>query len=114
MRRADPPTESSLRCSFCSKGQNKVGKLISSPTDSPRAYICDQCITVCADIIGDDRTEARTTPAQDTYGGRSLHPLLAHPLASDLIEAIERWIRELSIGNDGLIAMADVRSVATA
>jgi ATP-dependent Clp protease ATP-binding subunit ClpX len=34
-----------------------VGKLISSPSDYPRAYICDECIAVCNSIIEDDRHE---------------------------------------------------------
>jgi ATP-dependent Clp protease ATP-binding subunit ClpX len=34
-----------------------VGKLISSPSDYPRAYICDECIAVCNSIIEDDRPE---------------------------------------------------------
>jgi ATP-dependent Clp protease ATP-binding subunit ClpX len=34
-----------------------VGKLISSPSDYPRAYICDECIAVCNSILEDDRTE---------------------------------------------------------
>jgi ATP-dependent Clp protease ATP-binding subunit ClpX len=32
-----------------------VGKLISSPSDYPRAYICDECIAVCNSILEDDR-----------------------------------------------------------
>jgi hypothetical protein len=32
-----------------------VGKLISSPSDYPRAYICDECVTVCKSIIEDDK-----------------------------------------------------------
>src|SRR4029077_1019344 len=34
-----------------------VGKLISSPSDYPRAYICDECIAVCNSILEDDRNE---------------------------------------------------------
>jgi ATP-dependent Clp protease ATP-binding subunit ClpX len=37
-----------------------VAKLISSPTDYPRAYICDECVAVCNSILEDDRSE--TTP----------------------------------------------------
>src|SRR6202158_1701841 len=47
--------EGSLRCSFCHKSQEVVGKLISSPNDYPRAYICDECIAVCNSILEDDR-----------------------------------------------------------
>jgi ATP-dependent Clp protease ATP-binding subunit ClpX len=46
-----------LRCSFCHKSQDVVGKLISSPSDYPRAYICDECINVCNSILEDDRQE---------------------------------------------------------
>jgi ATP-dependent Clp protease ATP-binding subunit ClpX len=34
-----------------------VGKLISSPSDYPRAYICDECIAVCNSILEDDKPE---------------------------------------------------------
>ncbi len=34
-----------------------VGKLISSPSDYPRAYICDECIAVCNSILEDDRQD---------------------------------------------------------
>ena len=50
-------SEESLRCSFCHKSQDLVGKLISSPSDYPRAYICDECIAVCNSILEDDRHE---------------------------------------------------------
>jgi len=49
-----------LRCSFCHKAQDAVAKLISSPSDYPRAYICDECVAVCNSILEDDRT---ATPA---------------------------------------------------
>jgi ATP-dependent Clp protease ATP-binding subunit ClpX len=51
-------SEEPLRCSFCHKSQDVVGKLISSPSDYPRAYICDECIAVCNSILEDDRQEA--------------------------------------------------------
>jgi ATP-dependent Clp protease ATP-binding subunit ClpX len=58
-------TDESLRCSFCHKSQDAVAKLISSPSDYPRAYICDECVAVCNSILEDDRSEAApgTAPA---------------------------------------------------
>jgi len=53
-------SDDSLRCSFCHKSQDAVAKLISSPSDYPRAYICDECVAVCNSILEDDRGE---TPA---------------------------------------------------
>ncbi len=41
---------SGLYCSFCGKGQEDVRKLIAGPT----AYICDECITLCNDIIAEE------------------------------------------------------------
>jgi len=49
-------SEEMLRCSFCHKSQDAVAKLISSPSDYPRAYICDECVAVCNSILEDDRT----------------------------------------------------------
>ncbi|MFZ0808549.1 MAG: ATP-dependent Clp protease ATP-binding subunit ClpX [Candidatus Sulfotelmatobacter sp.] len=56
-------TDEILRCSFCHKSQDAVAKLISSPSDYPRAYICDECVAVCNSILEDDRT---ATPAAST------------------------------------------------
>jgi len=50
-------SDDTLRCSFCHKSQDVVGKLISSPSDYPRAYICDECIGVCNSILEDDKTD---------------------------------------------------------
>ena len=52
-----------LRCSFCHKSQDAVAKLISSPSDYPRAYICDECVAVCNSILEDDRTETTAGPS---------------------------------------------------
>ena len=52
-----------LRCSFCHKSQDAVAKLISSPSDYPRAYICDECVAVCNSILEDDRAEAHPAAA---------------------------------------------------
>jgi ATP-dependent Clp protease ATP-binding subunit ClpX len=57
--------EESLRCSFCHKSQDAVAKLISSPSDYPRAYICDECVAVCNSILEDDKGDHQpgTAPA---------------------------------------------------
>ncbi len=52
-------TDDSLRCSFCHKTQDTVAKLISSPSDYPRAYICDECVGVCNSILDDDKHEVQ-------------------------------------------------------
>lgn len=53
-------SDDSLKCSFCHKSQDAVAKLISSPSDYPRAYICDECVGVCNSILDDDKSETQT------------------------------------------------------
>ncbi len=77
-------SDDSLRCSFCHKSQDVVGKLISSPSDYPRAYICDECIAVCNSILEDDKQE-------HTYGGP--HKL---PKPLELKEYLDQYV----IGQD--------------
>ena len=40
-----------LRCSFCNKTQDQVKKLIAGPNG---AYICDECVGICADILDEE------------------------------------------------------------
>ena len=43
--------EEIVRCSFCGKAQAQVRKLIAGPNG---AYICDECIEVCEEIIDEE------------------------------------------------------------
>jgi hypothetical protein len=110
LRRRGPDVEA-LRCSFCRKSQDSVQKLISSPSDDPRrAYICDECVAVCASILQDDRdpSDAGVLKAES----RESDALLDHPLTPQLLTAIERWIRQESLGADASEAFAEVRATA--
>jgi ATP-dependent Clp protease ATP-binding subunit ClpX len=42
-----------LKCSFCSKGQRQVRKLIAGPG----VYICDECIELCNEIVDEELAE---------------------------------------------------------
>ena len=108
MRQADTRV---LSCSFCHKSQDTVSKLISSPSDYPRAYICNECIAVCAVILEDDRERPAAVSGTPVTDGEK-HPLLAHRLASSLLAAVERWIRRESLGGDAAQEIADVRGIA--
>lgn len=46
--------EDRLRCSFCNKTQEQVRKLIAGPNG---AYICDECVDICAEIIEEEYEE---------------------------------------------------------
>ncbi|MGO9274600.1 MAG: ATP-dependent Clp protease ATP-binding subunit ClpX [Terriglobia bacterium] len=56
--------DETLRCSFCQKNQEAVGKLISSPGDQPRAYICDECVGICNAILEEDQDHRVPPSAQ--------------------------------------------------
>jgi len=52
--------DESLRCSFCHKTQASVERLIASPGESGRAYICNECIGVCQSILEEEKREQRS------------------------------------------------------
>ena len=45
--------QKNIKCSFCGKTQNAVGRIIAGPG----VYICDECIKVCNNILEDDNYE---------------------------------------------------------
>lgn len=44
-------SDDKFRCSFCGKPQEQVRKLIAGPNG---AYICDECVDICAEIIEEE------------------------------------------------------------
>ena len=56
--------EKLLFCSFCGKNQNEVKKLIAGPS----VYICDECVSLCNDIIKEDlESKEAETNKQKNY-----------------------------------------------
>ena len=55
-----------LRCSFCGKSKDSVRKFISGPS----VYICNECITLCNEILAEDEDERVST--WDARTGRML------------------------------------------
>ena len=51
-------------CSFCSKPQRQVQRLIAGPAKG--VFICDECVVRCHHIVTDDRTEAAPTDRPQT------------------------------------------------
>ena len=49
-----------LVCSFCSRSQEEVRKLIAGPS----VYICDECIDLCNDIIAEEVETESVLPTQ--------------------------------------------------
>lgn len=51
-----------IRCSFCGKSQEQVRKLIAGPGG---AYICDECVDICAEIIEEEFEEEPVRASAD-------------------------------------------------
>jgi hypothetical protein len=81
-------------CSFCRRKAPEV-KLISSPSDYPRAYICDQCIAVCTSILDDEEGERE------------------RDLWRELLDALRTWLERESEGADASSELDAVRRLAT-
>lgn len=54
--------EDIVRCSFCNKPQTQVRKLISGPNG---AFICDECVEVCSEIIEEELEYEERNPFAD-------------------------------------------------
>jgi len=50
-----------LQCSFCGKTQDQVKRLIAGPN----VYICDECITLCNEIISDEMDDVEDLELED-------------------------------------------------
>ena len=61
----------SIKCSFCGKTQNQVGRLIAGNG----AYICDECVKLCIDIIDVEGI----SPIKDEDGNRLTFENLPRP-----------------------------------
>ncbi|MGE3844286.1 MAG: ATP-dependent Clp protease ATP-binding subunit ClpX [Vicinamibacterales bacterium] len=55
MSRSDSFSSSTLVCSFCSKTQHQVDKLIAGPG----VHICDECVNACQDLLSAERRVRR-------------------------------------------------------
>ena len=45
-----------VKCSFCGKSQEMVKRIVAGPN----AYICDECIGICNNIIEDENYDEST------------------------------------------------------
>ncbi len=60
---AGKSNDNRIRCSFCNKSENQVRKLIAGPNG---AYICDECVEICMDIIGDEYSKDLRDDGEDS------------------------------------------------
>ena len=77
-------SDDEIRCSFCGKSQGQVRKLIAGPKG---AYICDECVDICAEII--EENEEETGAAEETEQINLLKP-----------EELKAFLDDYVIGQD--------------
>ena len=70
-----------LKCSFCGKTQDQVKRLVAGPG----VYICDECIELCAEIIGEEYEDASVDIQTDDI-----------PKPQDIKEILDQYV----IGQD--------------
>ena len=80
-------SDDEIRCSFCGKSQEQVRKLIAGPKG---AYICDECVDICAEIIEEEfENEEETGTAEETEQINLLKP-----------EELKAFLDDYVIGQD--------------
>ncbi|XME02873.1 ATP-dependent Clp protease ATP-binding subunit ClpX [Lachnospiraceae bacterium C1.1] len=86
-------SDGKVRCSFCNKTQDQVRKLIAGPNG---AYICDECIAICADIIEEEMEDEVST----SFGSSNINllkPREIHDFLNDYIVGQEEAKKVLSV-----------------
>ena len=61
-----------LYCSFCGKSQHEVKKLIAGPN----VFICDECISLCTDIITEEHQESTVKEAGNMPAPKKIKEIL--------------------------------------
>jgi ATP-dependent protease Clp ATPase subunit len=84
-----PPTANieALTCSFCSKDQSQVAKLVAGPG----VYICNDCVELCNQIIAQEldrqRARGRATKRQDPASIKAWDDLSDDRLLEEMVRA---------------------------
>lgn len=73
-----------IRCSFCGRSQKEVQRIIAGPG----AYICNECIDICKDLLDEEREE------EGSYSKKHREEKLLKP--SELKEVLDQYV----IGQD--------------
>jgi hypothetical protein len=73
---------SHARCSFCGKRQDQVLKVVTLPG----VDICNECVQLCQDMIGDQPGGDRNNPDGDALLGGRLGPLAAEDFSCEICD----------------------------
>ena len=73
-----------VRCSFCGRTQEEVKRLIAGPN----AYICNECVGICAELIEEEQESQESVESFDLEGGL--------PTPAEMKAALDQYV----IGQD--------------
>jgi ATP-dependent Clp protease ATP-binding subunit ClpX len=65
-------SKKALHCSFCGKSQHEVRKLIAGPS----VFICDECVELCMDIIGEENKSSPSKTGNDIPTPKEIRKVL--------------------------------------
>ena len=85
-------SQSDYTCSFCTKSQTQVKRLIAGPD---RVFICDECVTLCDQIISEEN-EDKTDPLSNPLE-KGLTPRAIFEKLEDYVIGQEKAKKTLSV-----------------
>lgn len=78
---AKKQSEKNVKCSFCGKPQDIVKKIVAGPG----VYICDECISLCKNIIEEDYIE-------DEEVGYTIEEANALPKPEEIKKILDQYV----------------------
>ena len=92
-----PASPETRRCSFCSRSESEIRRLIAGPEG---AFICNECVELCRDIIEGEEPRAETSGVS-TVGRPSLAPHQIYEKLDEYVVGQEHAKRVLSVAEIG-------------
>ncbi len=83
-------------CSFCKKDNRQVNRLVAGPG----VYICDECVALCDQLVGQETTAGQSAQRRAQFMNRSPAEILASlPALARTVAEVEaelrRWVLRL-------------------
>ena len=87
-------TENNYNCSFCSKVQSQVKRLIAGPD---RVFICDECVELCGQIISQDANSSGSKGQNSGLSRPEVNPRWIHGKLDEYVIGQEQAKKVLSV-----------------
>lgn len=115
----DPRRNTTVHCSFCNKNKNQVKKIIASNS----AFICNECVSLCGDIIAQENKVVKGQSLKTVPKPRGIYAALdeyvigqAHAkkvLSVAVYNHYKRILGNLSATNDVEIAKSNIMMIGS-